>query len=195
MAEEYDDISKQIKTTDFSITYRPPAKQIEFIDNLSSWENDEDIREQGAIYLDYLAKNTTGWKSVLDTGSWFGTDDIVETLRDDVYRIGSAGIRASILDDAPPEVKAAGKYLRERLESSTIDNKEQWLNAAADISTDIIADPINLLGLIFSGGTATVASVAGKQAIGQTLKRLAVGESTKASAIQGALSGAVWSGL
>lgn len=195
MTEEYDDISKQIKTTDFSITYRPPAKQIEFIDNLSSWENDEDIREQGAIYLEYLAKNTTGWKSVLDTGSWFGTDDIVETLRDDVYRIGSAGIRASILDDAPPEVKAAGKYLRERLKSSTIDNKEQWLNAAADISTDIIADPINLLGLIFSGGTATVASVAGKQAIGQTLKRLAVGESTKASAIQGALSGSVWAGL
>ena len=190
-----DPIAKSLSILDFSGTYNPAPAQKEFVDTLSTFQNDPVAQEQGAIYLEYLAKNTTGWKSVLDTGSWFGTDDIVETLRDDVYRIGSAGIRASILDDAPPEVKAAGKYLRERLESSTIDNKEQWLNAAADISTDIIADPINLLGLIFSGGTATVASMAGKQAIGQTLKRLAVGESTKASAIQGALSGAVWSGL
>jgi hypothetical protein len=190
-----DELDRKLATMDFKGTYTPAPAQKKFVDTLSTWENDPVIREQGAIYLNYLAKNTTGWKKILDTGSWDGNDNIIEALRDDVYRIGSAGVRASVLEGAPQEVKEAGKYLRERFASSTIDNREQWLDAAADISTDIIADPINLIGLIFSGGAATAASVVGKQAIGQTLKRLAVGESTKASVIQGALSGATWTGL
>jgi hypothetical protein len=196
MTEEYDDISKQIKTTDFSIAYKPPEKQIEFIDNLSAWENDEDIQEKGAIYLDYLAKNTTGWKKFLDAGSWGTNDDIIETLRDESFRLGTKAARATQLEEAPEEVKESYKYLKKRYDTSSLGNSEQWYKAAAEISTDIIADPINLVGLLMSGGGAAIgASMAGKSAITQVLKRLAVGESTKTSVVSTALAGSAWSGL
>ena len=162
-------------------------------ETLSDLENDPLYQEDAEKYLTYLATSTTGWRKFLDAGSWTGQDDIFETLRDEDYRLGTIATRADQLKEAPDDVKQAYARLRSRFDEADI-GKGNRLKAFFDIGTDVIADPINLVSVLF-GLKGVGANASARQGIAQTLKRIATENSKEMATVRGAVGGAAWTGL
>ena len=160
--------------------------------SVTQFQNDPEVQKQGQIYLEWVAQN-----QALTPGSIGGYEDLTETLRDEDYRLGDIIGRAAVSKDMPENVKKAYSFLRDTWDTKTESKGfREHMESVADIGTDIIADPLNLLSLIFTGGSGTVASnVVAKESVKATLKRLAVSDSTSDTLIRGAISGATWTGV
>ena len=163
-----------------------------YTETLTDLENDPQFVEDGETYLTFLAKNTTGWRKFWDAGSWDSNEDIFETLRDEDWRLGTIATRADQLKEAPKNVKQAYARLRSRFDEADIGEGNR-LKAFYDISTDLIADPINL-GSLLLGIKGAGANVAARQGIAQTLKRIALDDSTNPTMIRSAIAGSAWTG-
>tara|TARA_R110002072_G_scaffold6278_4_gene37322 strand:+ start:3045 stop:7805 length:4761 start_codon:yes stop_codon:yes gene_type:complete len=154
-----------------------------------AWLNDPRIQKAAEIYLDDLSKNN----NVLDSGAYFdGNKDIREVLRDEDYRLETMIARQGNVDNMSPQARKAYTLLRTTWEDVEV---EDYLGATKDIVTDLLASPISLLGLVFTGGTGNAAvQTAGKAGLKKTLKNFAVSDSTSAQAIKGAMVGGVYEG-
>ena len=180
--------------------YTKPKSTDESKESIRFLRADPEFQEKAELVLEHLADNTTGWQSVLDAGSYFGNDDIIEVLRDDAYRLGSGLARGEQLKKAPQEVRDAYSYLSRRFDRSEIRNDDEFYTAAGDIATDLIADPITLATLIVGGGASSLrlgASPAAQKAIAGTLQSVGT-KSTELGAkglatVEGSL-GAVFGG-
>ena len=180
--------------------YTKPKSIDESKESIRFLRADPEFQEKAELVLEHLADNTTGWQSVLDAGSYFGNDDIIEVLRDDAYRLGSGLARGEQLKKAPQEVRDAYSYLSRRFDRSEIRNDDEFYTAAGDIATDLIADPITLATLIVGGGASSLrlgASPAAQKAVASTLQSVGT-KSTELGAkglatVEGSL-GAVFGG-
>tara|TARA_R110002020_G_scaffold228992_2_gene439772 strand:- start:70 stop:3465 length:3396 start_codon:yes stop_codon:yes gene_type:complete len=164
--------------------YTKPKAIDESKESVKFLRADPEFQEKAELVLEHLADNTSGWQSVLDAGSYFGNDDIIEVLRDDAYRIGSGLARGEQLKKAPEEVKEAYSYLSRRFDNAEIRNDDEFYTAAGDIAIDLIADPITLATLVVGGGASALrlgASPAAQKAVASTLQ--SVGTKTKGRTI------------
>ena len=160
--------------------------------NELAWKEDPRIQVDGEILLEELAKNKNLY-SLLDSGAWFDDNtDIREVLRDEDYRIETMIARQGNVDNMSERGKEAYARLRTTWENVEV---EDYAGATKDIVTDLLASPISLLGLVFTGGTGNAAvQTAGKAGLKKTLKNFAVSDSTSAQAIKGAMVGGVYEG-
>lgn len=163
------------------------------IETLTDLENDQAYQADAEKYLAYLAKNTNGWRKFLDAGSWDSNEDIFETLRDEDYRLGTITTRAGQLEEAPEDVKQAYARLRTRFNDADIGEGNR-LKAFYDIGTDIIADPINIVSVLF-GVKGVGANASAKQGVAQTLKRIAAENSKDMATVRGAVGASAWMGV
>lgn len=181
-----------------SLQYSAPEAKApvapQYTESLADLESDPVYQKDAETYLEWLSENTTGWKKFLDAGSWFGNDDIFETLRDEDMRLGTISARASQMKEAPKNVRQAYARLRTRFDKADTRYSDQFLGAVGNIATDVVADPINIITGLFTGGAGVGATVAGKQGVTQTLKRLAVSNTKGEQATKGALVGSLYGG-
>ena len=176
-----ENISYGITTPTLSETAIPTGEK--------AWLNDPRIQKAAEIYLDDLSKNN----NVLDSGAYFdGNKDIREVLRDEDYRLETMIARQGNVDNMSPQARKAYTLLRTTWEDVEV---EDYVGATKDIVTDLLASPLSLLGLVFTGGTGNVAvQTAGKAGLKKTLKNFAVSDNTSAQAIKGAMVGGVYEG-
>jgi len=174
-------------------TVTKPALSEEIPTTITGWENDPRVQQEAEIYLYELSK----LDNTFDPGSYFDDNkDIAEVLRDEDYRIGTILSRAGNVGNLTERGKKAYRFLRSTWDNAEVSNSRERWDATKDIATDLIADPLSLAGLIFTGGTGNaVAQTAGKEGLKQTLRRMAVSESTKDTAIRGAVVGGGGAGL
>ena len=160
---------------------------------ITGWENDPRVQKEAEIYLYELSK----LGNTFDPGSYFDDNrDIKEVLRDEDYRVGTILSRAGNLQDLTDRGKEAYRFLRSTWDKAEVSNSRETWDATKDIVTDVIADPISLLGLVFTGGTGNAAiQTAGKEGLKQTLRRMAVSDSSKDIAIRGAVAAGGAGGL
>jgi hypothetical protein len=153
----------------------------------NAWKNDPRVQKAAERYLYGLSK----LDNTFDPGTYFDDNrDIVEALRDEDNRIMTIMQRAGNLGELPPEVKEDYKFLKTTWEQTNPSNTDEWLNYAGDLGVDILADPLNALGFIFTGGSGNVAAqTVGKEGLKQVLKRAAVSDTTKAQTIRGSIAG------
>ena len=131
-------------------------------------------------------------------------EDIFEYLRDSEYSLGSAITRSFQVGNWTEEQKRDYNYLRDTFRNAELKTVGERLRAAKDIGIDIIADPLNLVSILFaipsfgaSVATKELATNLAKQGINRyttsQLTRAAM-EGAKRPAIYGAAEGAAWAG-
>lgn len=189
----FDDTFKKEEDVKGPTFVKPSLASTAMPTTTNAWRNDPRIQKDAEIYLYGLSK----LDNTFDPGTYFDDNrDIVEALRDEDNRIMTIMQRAGNLDKLSPEAKAAYNRLKSSWENTSPSNFDEWTDYAADLSTDIFADPLNALGLIFTGGSANVAAqTAGKEGLKQVLKRAAVSDSTKAQTIRGAIASGAYGTL
>ena len=186
----FDDTFKKEEDVKGPIFVKPSIDSMAMPTTTNAWRNDPRVQKDAEIYLYGLSK----LDNTFDPGTYFDDNrDIVEVLRDEDNRIMTIIQRAGNLGKLSPEAKAAYNRLRSSWENTMPSNFDEWTDYAADLSSDVFADPLNALGLIFTGGSANaVAQTAGKEGLKQVLKRAAVSDSTKAQTIRGAIAGGAY---
>jgi hypothetical protein len=185
--------TEQEKNTAVPLFKERTLESVSLPTTTNAWRNDPRVQRDAETYLAGLAQ----LDNTFDPGTYFDDNrDIVEVLRDEDNRITTIINRAGNLDKLSPEAKAAYNRLRSSWENTSPSNFDEWTDYAADLSTDIFADPLNALGLIFTGGSANIAAqTAGKEGLKQVLKRAAVSDSTKAQTIRGAIASGAYGTL
>ena len=159
---------------------------------VTDFRNDPDTVKNFEVVMEYLSKNS-GFLNATDLATSRNDDDPVEFLRDDVSRINTAVNKAMAFEDAPEEVKAAYKQLRQRFDEAEVYGLGEQLNRVKDYGVDLIANYENaafagaaLLGGATTGGAGTVAAFLSRagasKAAAQALKASTkLGEATQAA--------------
>jgi len=131
-------------------------------------------------------------------------EDIFEYLRDSEYSLSSAMVRSLQTGKWTNQQKEDYVYLRDMFRNADLKSTRERLRAAKDITIDIVADPLNLLSVLFAiptmgGSLATRAGA--NELVKQGIKRYNVSQLGKAAlqgakrpAIYGAAEGAAWVG-
>jgi len=131
-------------------------------------------------------------------------EDIFEYLRDSEYSLSSAMVRSLQTGKWTDQQKEDYVYLRDMFRNADLKSTRERLRAAKDITIDIVADPLNLLSVLFAiptmgGSLATRAGA--NELVKQGIKRYNVSQLGKAGlqgakrpAIYGAAEGAAWVG-
>jgi len=131
-------------------------------------------------------------------------EDIFEYLRDSEYSLSSAMVRSLQTGKWTNQQKEDYVYLRDMFRNADLKSTRERLRAAKDITIDIVADPLNLLSVLFAiptmgGSLATRAGA--NELVKQGIKRYNVSQLGKAGlqgakrpAIYGAAEGAAWVG-
>ena len=131
-------------------------------------------------------------------------EDIFEYLRDSEYSLSSAMVRSLQTGKWTDQQKEDYVYLRDTFRNADLKSTRERLRAAKDITIDIVADPLNLLSVLFAiptmgGSLATRAGA--NELVKQGIKRYNVSQLGKAAlqgakrpAIYGAAEGAAWVG-
>lgn len=131
-------------------------------------------------------------------------EDIFEYLRDSEYSLSSAIQRSFEVGNWTTEQKQDYNYLRDVFRNAELKTVQERLTAAKDIGIDIIADPLNLVSVLFAipsfGSSVAIKETAtqlAKQGINKyttsQLTRAAM-EGAKRPAIYGAAEGVAWAG-
>ena len=192
--EEEEKDSKEV------LQYVPSDLPDEVPTSVTGWSNDLRVQNAGERYLNELADMSGS----LDTGSWFGGNefqeggrrDIAEVMRDEAYRIETILSRNGNVDKLSEQGKKDYRFLRDSWDKTKVSGSKETWDATKDIATDMIASPISLLGLIFTGGTGNVAAqTVGKETLKQGLKRIATSEATSSQAVRGAITAGTGSGV
>jgi GH24 family phage-related lysozyme (muramidase) len=126
---------------------------------VSDFENDPRVIKNYEVFTDWFSQNETLMRSLLDPAS-ISEDGVAERMRDFSYRISSKVNLATLIKDAPDEVKEAFSFLQDRFENAEVTGLKEHLIAAKDIGTDVLANyetmPLLISGL-FSKGTVPLA--------------------------------------
>ena len=185
MPQFLDDDSQQ-ESLDSSPTVLAPTLPDQVPTTITGWENDPRVQKEAEIYLYELSQTD----NTFDPGTWFDDNmDIKEVLRDEDYRISTIINRAGNIDDLSERGKEAFRFLRDTWSKAEVSNERETWDAVRDIGTDLIADPITLLGLLFTGGSGNaVAQTAGKEGLKQALRNAAVSNTTKAQTVRGTIA-------
>ena len=188
------------KDSEEVLQYVPSDLPDEIPTSVTGWSNDLRVQNAGERYLNELADMSGS----LDTGSWFGGNefqesgrrDIAEVMRDEAYRIETILSRNGNVDKLSEQGKKDYRFLRDSWDKTKVSGSKETWDATKDIATDMIASPISLLGLIFTGGTGNVAAqTVGKETLKQGLKRIATSEATSSQAVRGAITAGTGSGV
>ena len=134
--------------------------------NEQAFINHPKVQQEFDIYYDGIKRETKGLAKLLDAGSWFGgssREDIAEALRDETYRITTAMSRSMSSDKLTDREKEAYRFLKDNWEN--VDSS--FSEAAKDIASDIVFDPVNAFGLLFTGGYGNVVGLTARQQIGR----------------------------
>jgi hypothetical protein len=189
----FDDTFKKEEDVKGPVFVKPSIDSTAMPTTTNAWRNDPRVQAAAERYTYALSK----LDNTFDPGSYFDDNrDIVEVLRDEDNRIATIINRAGNLDELSPQAKKDYNFLRSTWQNTNPSNFDEWTDYAADLSTDIFADPLNALGLIFTGGSSNIAAqTAGKEGLKQVLKRAAVSDSTKAQTIRGAIASGAYGTL
>lgn len=181
-------------------SYAPNAQSLQqYVDSTyttTELRDDPRITEAFEKLSGHLAENETAFSKIVDTG-WGTNDDPIEYLRDETLKTATLFARANIFKDAPEDVKAAQRYLRQRMDSAKIDD---WGNFIKDYTGDILSGPEGIIGIgsliasIFTGGASGAATAAvttgARQAAAKAIKSAAGAITTPiGTAAQGAAFG------
>lgn len=185
-----------------NFSYAPDVQSVQqYVDSTyttTELRDDPRITEAFEKVSSYLNENENIYSRILDTG-WGTNDDPIEYLRDETLKTGTLLTRANIFKDAPEDVKAAQRYLRQRMDSAKIDD---WGSFIKDYTGDVLSGPEGLIAVgslitsIFTGGAsgaaAATATTAARQGAAKAIKSAAGAISTPTAL---AAEGAVFGGL
>ena len=185
---------------------------------ITELRNQEDFQNDGLKVFRYISDNRNVLENVLageqalmtpqipkekrDYNQEGFAPDIVEFLRDEEYKLGTLFSNAAALENAPEDVLRAYRNIRQKFENSDMEGAHEWLNWGADVGTDLITDPVNLLSLLaipFSGGQSasakTAAQLLAKEGVKKKItERLAQFATSRETAVA-AVAGGAWTGL
>ena len=159
--------------------------------SVTQFESSPEVQKDAEKYFGWVSKQFPA-----TVGGIGGYEDIGESLRDEDMRLTDMLARGVLDKEMPDDVKEAYQRLRNTWDNRTeIKGFKEGLSATVDYATDIVSDPLNLLGLIFSGGSGIAAKETVKTGVKATLKKLATDETKGAAATRGAIAGGAWGGL
>lgn len=159
--------------------------------SVTQFESSPQVQEDAEKYFGWVSKQFPA-----TVGGIGGYEDIGESLRDEDMRLTDMLARGVLDKEMPEDVKKAYQRLRDTWDNKTeIRGFNEGLSATVDYATDIVSDPLNLLGLLFTGGSGIAAKETVKSGVKATLKKLATDETKGAAATRGAIAGGAWSGL
>ena len=127
-------------------------------------------------------------------------DNIFEYLRDSEYSLSSAIVRARQANKWTDQQDQDYRYLTQQFQNADLKGFKEHFGLIKDLGFDIVADPLNILSLLFAiptGGTVLAGRAALGEAARQGTKQL-LKQSVKSSAPLAAVTateGAVWGGL
>jgi len=169
-------------------SFYAPVKDLKM--SVTQFQNNPNVQRDAEVYFDWVSQQFP------TLGGIEGYKDIPEALRDEEYRLTDLISRGVLDKEMPEKVKESYVRLKDTWDNKTdIQGWREGIEATVDIGTDIITDPLNFLGLIFTGGTGAVAKEPVKAGVKQLIKNLATAESKAAAATRGAISGSAWTGL
>ena len=152
--------------------------------SVTAFENDSEVLNAFEIVTEHLAENRGIGSALFDPATAGEQTDISEFMRDDEFRIGTKVIKASILEDAPEEVKAAYRLMQTRWEDSSISDVGETFKAIKDYSTDAIFNTETLgsvAAALFTRGKSIPADVARRTAGKEAFKKAIKGSAAVAS--------------
>jgi len=177
----------QVQDADEVSLYTPPAN---LKMSVTQFESNPQVQEDAEKYFSWVAKQFP------TVGGAQGYEDISESIRDEDMRLTDLLTRGLLDEEMPEDVKQSYQRLRDTWDNKTeIKGWKEGLEATMDYGIDIVSDPLNLLGLVFTGGSSVAAKETVKSGVKATLKKLATSESTSAAATRGAIAGSAWTGL
>jgi len=177
----------QVQDADEVSLYTPPAN---LKMSVTQFESNPQVQEDAEKYFSWVAKQFP------TVGGAQGYEDISESIRDEDMRLTDLLTRGLLDEEMPEDVKQSYQRLRDTWDNKTeIKGWKEGLEATMDYGIDIVSDPLNLLGLVFTGGSSVAAKETVKSGVKATLKKLATSESTSAAATRGAVAGSAWTGL
>ena len=152
--------------------------------SLTQLANDDVFSETSERFLESIGSN----------------DNIFEYLRDSEYSLSSAIVRAKQANDWTDQQQQDYRYLTQQFQNSDLKGFKEHFGLIKDLGIDIVFDPLNVLALLFAGGSGG-ATLAGKAALGEAARqgtKQLITQSVKSSAPLakiGAAEGVVWGGL
>ena len=152
--------------------------------SLTQLANDEEFSKTSERFLESIGSN----------------DNIFEYLRDSEYSLSSAIVRAKQANDWTDQQQQDYRYLTQQFQNSDLKGFKEHFGLIKDLGIDIVFDPLNVLALLFAGGSGG-ATLAGKAALGEAARqgtKQLITQSVKSSAPLakiGAAEGVVWGGL
>ena len=132
--------------------------------SVTDFEQDASVQVAFDKVTDYLSEHRGLGSALIDQATIGKQTDIPEFLRDDVARIGSPLSKATILKDAPEDVKLAYRLMQDRFNAAELSGVGEWASAIGDYGADVLFNPetIGVLGSLFAAPvTAGGSAVAG----------------------------------
>ena len=171
-------------------------------ETVSDLRDSESFRENGRVVLEYLADNKNATEKIFSASLNLpdSPTDYIEFLRDEDNRLPTLFMNAGLYEEAPENVLKAYKNIRQRFDDADLGSFTEFMGAAGDITTDIVTDPVNFLGLLalpFSGGASGAARIGAQQLAKKTVQRNIAArlQAFATPATVGALEGGVFGGL
>lgn len=133
-------------------------------------------------------------------------ENIFEYLRDADYSLSSAIQRSFETGKWTDEQKQDYTYLKNKFANAKLTGLKERLDFAKDFAVDVVADPLNVLSLLFAiptfGGSLGAKVTAGKLSqealkkftTSRSLEKAVFTDTTTRSALLGAAEGAAWTG-
>ncbi len=140
---------------------------------MKDFRNDPEVIKDFELVTDFLGNNQ-GFLSVFNFATSPSQDDNpVEFLRDDFTRIETALSKANAFKDAPEEVKAAYRRMRQKFDNAEVYDWSEQVHRVLDYGTDLIFNYENAAALGAaalsagpSAGTGVAASAAARKGAG-----------------------------
>jgi LysM repeat protein len=154
--------------------------------SVTDFEQDASVQVAFDKVTDYLSEHRGLGSALIDQATIGKQTDIPEFMRDDVARIGSPINKATILKDAPEDVKAAYRLMQDRFNAAELSGVGEWASAIGDYGADVLFNPetIGVLGTLFTapatGGASAVAGV-GARKVAQQGARSVLANAIKAT--------------
>ena len=142
--------------------------------SVTDYENDPDVIRAYEDVTDYLAAERGLGSALLDQSNVGRQDSIAESMRDDVFRIGSKLVKANILENAPESTKANYRLMKDRWEKSSLTGVGETLTMVKDYGIDAVFNPETIgtvAAALFSRGTSLPADIARRKAGSEALEK------------------------